>query len=457
MALGSKETYASRVAGITGIREIYLNASQGNARFLDASVATRMSWLAKRKTTRIGDMAYCMLGLFDINMPLLYGEGGKAFQRLQEEIIKRYNDHTIFAWTTGHDPVSCSSFGPHLGFLAPSPKAFTSAGSFTARSTGFAQLASPWSITNAGISINLPLIYTFLGYSQLVITGAFDENVNAYLGIIVGMGDMVSRATLPPSPLRICRHLFDHSPVQALYLKAFDRTRVLTDKPKPTSRLLNSSVAPLRRGHGLLPSFTSERAVTAEWSLSFYPTSVSLDAMDAFEFPAEESDWLVTVSHLSIVRTTGVVLWMGFWLRGVSRRILFTTSIVEKFGGNQPPYHIYSHFQPTVSELDPALHLPGGSEYADKHNLDFSPVNLSLVQTEHQKVVSTTSAFFTTVDFPFPPHTIGKILQVGWVGNIRLASCDMCHPSYTSLRLAVISDPFFAEEMPSWLRCTPIW
>ena len=52
------------------------------------SVAQRMSWAALRKTSRIEDGAYCLLGLFDISMPLLYGERHKAFLRLQEEIIR---------------------------------------------------------------------------------------------------------------------------------------------------------------------------------------------------------------------------------------------------------------------------------------------------------------------------------------------------------------------------------
>jgi hypothetical protein len=41
-------------------------------------------------------MAYSLLGLLDINLPLLYREGRKAFHRLQEEIIKQFDDHTIF-------------------------------------------------------------------------------------------------------------------------------------------------------------------------------------------------------------------------------------------------------------------------------------------------------------------------------------------------------------------------
>lgn len=67
------------------------------------TVAEKMSWAAKRKTTRVEDMAYCLLGLFDVNIPLLYGEGTKAFFRLQEEIMKSTEDQSLFAW--GLDPV----------------------------------------------------------------------------------------------------------------------------------------------------------------------------------------------------------------------------------------------------------------------------------------------------------------------------------------------------------------
>lgn len=70
----------------------------GGNRF-DESIATRMSWAAKRVTTRTEDLAYCLLGIFNINMPLLYGEGMKAFRRLQEEIIRCSDDETIFVHT----------------------------------------------------------------------------------------------------------------------------------------------------------------------------------------------------------------------------------------------------------------------------------------------------------------------------------------------------------------------
>lgn len=59
------------------------------------SVGQRMSWASKRMTTRIEDMAFCILGIFDINVPLLYGEGSKAFLRLQEQIWRETDDHSL--------------------------------------------------------------------------------------------------------------------------------------------------------------------------------------------------------------------------------------------------------------------------------------------------------------------------------------------------------------------------
>lgn len=58
-----------------------------------------MSWAAERRTERQEDIAYCLMGIFDVNMPLIYGEGMKAFIRLQEEILKASEDHSLFAWS----------------------------------------------------------------------------------------------------------------------------------------------------------------------------------------------------------------------------------------------------------------------------------------------------------------------------------------------------------------------
>jgi hypothetical protein len=58
-----------------------------------------MSWAAHRETSREEEIAYFLLGIFQVNMPTLYGDGEKAFLRLQEEILKYSTDLSLFAWT----------------------------------------------------------------------------------------------------------------------------------------------------------------------------------------------------------------------------------------------------------------------------------------------------------------------------------------------------------------------
>ncbi|KAK1761565.1 hypothetical protein QBC47DRAFT_419894 [Echria macrotheca] len=63
------------------------------------SIAQRLSWAAKRVTSRPEDAAYCLMGLFDVHMPIIYGEGlEKAFRRLQLEFVNSSADETLFAW-----------------------------------------------------------------------------------------------------------------------------------------------------------------------------------------------------------------------------------------------------------------------------------------------------------------------------------------------------------------------
>ncbi|ORY18396.1 hypothetical protein BCR34DRAFT_654445 [Clohesyomyces aquaticus] len=61
-------------------------------------IARKMCWALKSQTTWVEDAVYCLLGIFGVNMPFLYGEGDNAFLRLQEEIIRRSDVETIFLW-----------------------------------------------------------------------------------------------------------------------------------------------------------------------------------------------------------------------------------------------------------------------------------------------------------------------------------------------------------------------
>ncbi|KAH8600121.1 heterokaryon incompatibility protein-domain-containing protein [Bisporella sp. PMI_857] len=88
--IGTKATLEDELISITKITHLF--------DFSEACIAQKMSWAAKRKTSRVEDEAYCLMGIFGINMPILYGEGEKAFLRLQQEIIKMSADESIFAW-----------------------------------------------------------------------------------------------------------------------------------------------------------------------------------------------------------------------------------------------------------------------------------------------------------------------------------------------------------------------
>ena len=91
--IGSRESLLPLIVEITKINASYFTLGNLN----QFSAAQKLSWAAGRSTTRLEDEAYCLLGLFDINMPLLYGEGRRAFQRLQEEILRQFEHDSLFA------------------------------------------------------------------------------------------------------------------------------------------------------------------------------------------------------------------------------------------------------------------------------------------------------------------------------------------------------------------------
>ena len=144
--IGTKSSLQEVVSEVTGISsQVLLINHEG-----DISVAQRMFWASKRQTTRVEDEAYCLIGIFGVNMPMLYGEGEKAFIRLQLEILKLSDDHTIFAWT-GNDGNEIER-----GLLARSPKEFANCGNVC--QFGSETGKSPYSMTNKGLHIELPLI-----------------------------------------------------------------------------------------------------------------------------------------------------------------------------------------------------------------------------------------------------------------------------------------------------------
>ena len=93
--IGNKLSFSPIIEEMTGIPLIALLKPENLA---NISIATRMSWAADRRATRLEDIAYSLIGIFDVNMALLYGEGTRAFVRLQHEIIRRTEDTSFLLW-----------------------------------------------------------------------------------------------------------------------------------------------------------------------------------------------------------------------------------------------------------------------------------------------------------------------------------------------------------------------
>ncbi|KAL8295974.1 hypothetical protein RB600_001458 [Gaeumannomyces tritici] len=130
--LGPKASFCDEIERITGIPKHIIRGDSG---VRSASVAQRMSWAASRNTAREEDLAYCLLGIFDVAMPMLYGVGSLAFRHLQEAIIKKTRDDSILAWglaTNARGPFAVATYG-NSGVLAVSPLSFAACGDISGR------------------------------------------------------------------------------------------------------------------------------------------------------------------------------------------------------------------------------------------------------------------------------------------------------------------------------------
>ncbi|KAK4499783.1 hypothetical protein PRZ48_007969 [Zasmidium cellare] len=147
--LGTRTSLSNELSSASGVPAEFLK-DKGRERIHWTSIAKRMSWASKRKTTRPEDEAYCLFGLFDVNLPLLYGEGTYSFIRLQEEIIRRFDDESILAWKS-KPYVSYAT-----GFLASSPARFELCGGVDQAHTD--NKRKKFRVTNRGVEMKASLL-----------------------------------------------------------------------------------------------------------------------------------------------------------------------------------------------------------------------------------------------------------------------------------------------------------
>ena len=145
---------AQTISEITGVPQSILLENNDRNRLKNMCSSQIFFWMSRRQTSRIEDRAYSLLGLFNISLPILYGEGRRSFQRLQEEIVRSRFDHSIFAWNLTEN---------YSGLLAESPDAFSQSGNIHTMPFGrysylfnFGKGRFDYTITNLGIEIKFP-------------------------------------------------------------------------------------------------------------------------------------------------------------------------------------------------------------------------------------------------------------------------------------------------------------
>lgn len=185
------DTKEGLLASISDITTIDKSALEGLS-LANFSIAQRMSWASYRQATRIEDIAYSLMGLFDVNMPMLYGEGRRAFTRLQEEILRYSDDETIFAWAN-----SGAGSVYTRGLLASSPADFKDCRWM--RSTRLHNREEPFVLTNRGLAGNLNMarerrsdgsrdIYTAFLNVSLNLPGQEQQFVGIFLRPVTSYG-----------------------------------------------------------------------------------------------------------------------------------------------------------------------------------------------------------------------------------------------------------------------------
>jgi hypothetical protein len=198
--LGSKWALLDLIVQRTGIDRDTLG---GRRQLADNSIARRMSWASNRETTRLEDAAYCLLGIFDVNLPLLYGEGDKAFLRLQEEILKNSMDHSLFAW---EDIDRQHLDHQRRGLLARSPRDFQRSGRIVPFRSLFHN--APYSMTNKGLQLQLPLVAGRQSKRSIALLDChYEDDFSGCVGIELVENEFGIYERRRPCRVKLVRHI----------------------------------------------------------------------------------------------------------------------------------------------------------------------------------------------------------------------------------------------------------
>ncbi|KAF4985280.1 hypothetical protein FGRMN_11240 [Fusarium graminum] len=251
--LGSKNGDIEFTRLLTEITGIQLDVLTGELSPQEVSLASRMHWASDRQTTQLEDIAYCLLGIFDVNLPLLYGEGKRSFIRLQEAILNKDDDQSLFAWhlepvteKPKDQPLYIAHSGGFSGLLADSP-ARSWDNSEIEIASPLTLMSSPPTISSKGLGLDFLLLscedddvsgeadFKVLLHCERLGDGQREAPV-IFLKRIWGMGDQFARVRpdlkkfLSPNI-----KLFEESTYERIFVKHDPSSDTKTIRVMPTS------------------------------------------------------------------------------------------------------------------------------------------------------------------------------------------------------------------------------
>lgn len=244
IALGAKRELSTAIAEITLIDISAIGCFEAS----QFSVAQRISWASMRTTTRREDEAYCLLGILEVHMPLLYGEGANAFRRLQEEVIKTSADQSILAWTSEALLTGREAMSP----LAESPRQFVKAGQIVSYPdddihSNIGSLA----VINNSLQITLPLVQWGSYDVHGVLACRYRDNSDGPLGIAM-LHQGTNYARFWHAPVVVPLHCVATAPRKTICIDPSIPSS-LRYNASPSGFVIVSSSSP--RSFGLMPVF----------------------------------------------------------------------------------------------------------------------------------------------------------------------------------------------------------
>lgn len=294
-SLGTKLELSMVIAEITSI-DVSAIEDFETSQF---SVAQRILWAAMRTTTRREDEAYCLMGLLEVHMPLLYGEGANAFRRLQEEVIQTSADQSILAWTWEASEVvglPCKAMSP----FAKSPRQFAEAGQIVSYpNDDLCGSIGSMATINKSLQITLPIVQGVSCDVHALLACRYRDNSDGSIGIAL-LRQGVNYIRFWHALLIVPLHCVANAPRKAIRI----------DPSIPFSSRYNGCPS----GFVILSTF-SVRSTTIV-PISAYPNELWNSRSQTFNFPnlslidyAEPEHFALTLSD----RKQSVTLVLGLW------------------------------------------------------------------------------------------------------------------------------------------------